>query len=306
MNESIRRELLALKADDLALRARLEQEGRLYRGYDPEMEALHRRNADRLKAIVAEHGWPGRALAGDDGAEASWLIAQHDIAEPAFQRQCLQWVQDAVSRGDAAPWQPAYLIDRIRMFEGWPQIYGTQMAPDDQGEIVVWPIADRYHLNERRRAVGLPMFEERRVPPAPDVSHARERTTRGHVDTWARKVGWRHRILHVTAEGDWTVSQRAGTYRAESLASEGFIHCSEPQQVVWVANRRFRNRQDLVLLHIDIRKLTSQGRYENLEGGTQLFPHVYGPINLESIMKVTPFRPGPAGDFDDDDLAAVY
>lgn len=306
MNEALRGELLDLKAEDVRVRTRLEQEGRLDRGYDPEMEAVHRRNAARLRVIVADHGWPGRALVGDDGAEAAWLIAQHDIGEPAFQRLCLGWLEDAAARGDVAPWQPAYLIDRIRMLEGWPQIYGTQMAPDDDGEIVVWPIADRYRLNERRRGVGLPMFEERRVPSSPATSGGRERTTRGQMDAWARKTGWRHRILHMTAEGEWTDAQRAGAYRAASLATEGFIHCSEPQQVVEVANRLFRNRQDLVLLHIDIRKLTSQGRYENLEGGTQLFPHVYGPINLESIVKVTPFRPGPAGDFDEDDLGAVY
>jgi len=306
MDDTLRRELQDLQTEDLRVRARLEADGRLFRGYDPEMEAVHKRNAARLRDAIAQHGWPTRALVGDDGAEAAWLIAQHDIAEPAFQRKCLQLLEAAASRGDVPAWQPAYLTDRVRMFEGWPQIYGTQMAPDDRGETVVWPIAERYTLNERRRSVGLPSFEERRTAPIPATVPEDQRATRGAMDAWARKVGWRTRILHLTAEADWRAAQRDRAYSPPSLAAEGFIHCSEPQQVIDVANRFFRNRHDLVLLHIDITKLAVPGRYENLEGGTQLYPHVYGPLNLEAVVKVTPFRPGPAGDFDHDDLSAVY
>lgn len=306
LDEVLRSELLELKAEDLRVRAKLEADGRLFRGYAPEMEAVHRRNAARLRELIAQHGWPTRALAGEDGIEAAWLIAQHAIAEPPFQRQALALLEDAASRGDVPPWQPAFLRDRIRMFEGWPQIYGTQMAPDDEGQMIVWPIADRHMLNDRRRRVGLPSFEERKAPPVPPRAPGETHTDRASMDTWARKTGWRQRILHLTGEGDWAEAQRQGAYRPPSLAREGFIHCSEPQQVIEVANRLFRSRQDLVLLQIDITKLTVAGRYENLEGGTQLYPHIYGPLNLDAVVRVTPFRPGPAGDFDVDDLSAVY
>jgi uncharacterized protein (DUF952 family) len=306
MDETIRRELLGMQAEDARVRAALERDGRLFRGYDPEMEAVHKRNAARLREILAEVGWPGRPLVGDQGAEAAWLIAQHAIGEPAFQRRCLALLEDAARRDEVPPWQPAYLLDRIRMLEGWPQVYGTQMAPDDEGRMTVWPIAGRHDLNERRRSVGLRSFEERRTAPVPELGADEQRRERLIMDTWARKVGWRLRVLHLTAETDWAEAEREGTYRPASLASEGFIHCSEPQQVLWVANRLFRNRQDLVLLHIDILKLKSPGRYENLEGGDQLFPHIYGPLNLDAVLKATPFRPGPAGNFDPDDLAAVY
>lgn len=306
VNDTLRRDLIGLKDEDLRVRALLEREGRLFRGYDPEMEAIHRHNAARLRGILAGHGWPARWLVGDDGVEAAWLIAQHAIAEPEFQRQCLRLVEEAASRGDVPRWQPAYLIDRIRMFEGWPQIYGTQMAPDAGGGMAVWPIAERDTLNERRRSVGLPAFEERRTAPVPDRSPEDQRADRAAMDTWARKVGWRQRILHATTEAEWAAAELDGAYRPPSLATEGFIHCSEPQQVVAVANRLFRGRHDLVLLHIDITKLTVGGRYENLEGGAELYPHIYGALNSGSVIKVTPFRPGVVGDFDHDDLAAVY
>jgi uncharacterized protein (DUF952 family) len=67
--------------------------------------------------------------------------------------------------------------------------------------------------------------------------------------------------------------------------------------VVWVANQRFRGRQDLVLLHIEPARLGSEVRYENLEGGVQQFPHVYGVIPLSAIVNVVPLLPASDGTF---------
>jgi uncharacterized protein (DUF952 family) len=79
--------------------------------------------------------------------------------------------------------------------------------------------------------------------------------------------------------------------------AEGFIHCSNGHQVVWVANQRFRGRTDLVLLHIDPTRLGAQVRYENLEGGEELFPHVYGPIPVTAVVDVVRFLPAEDGTF---------
>ena len=113
------------------------------------------------------------------------------------------------------------------------------------------------------------------------------------------------RILHITTGQAWAQAQRDGTYAADSLATEGFIHCSEAHQVIWVANMRFRHRQDLVLLQIDVSRLSAPVVYENLEGGQQLFPHVYGALNLDAVFRATPFPPNADGGFDDDQLGAV-
>lgn len=96
------------------------------------------------------------------------------------------------------------------------------------------------------------------------------------------------RILHITSLAQWTDAQARGAYTADSLAGEGFIHCSDPHQVMWVAQQRFRGRSDLVLLHIDASKISAAIRYENLEGGAELFPHVYGPIPCDAVIDVTP------------------
>jgi uncharacterized protein (DUF952 family) len=104
-------------------------------------------------------------------------------------------------------------------------------------------------------------------------------------------------IFHITSEHAWADAQAQGNYTADSLASEGFIHCSEPHQVAWVANQRFRGRSDLVLLHIDPARLQAPVRYENLEGGRELFPHVYGPVPVSAVVTVTRLLASESGDF---------
>ena len=104
-------------------------------------------------------------------------------------------------------------------------------------------------------------------------------------------------LLHLTTAASWQEARRSGTYAADSLVVEGFIHCSEPQQVIWVANTRFRGRTDLVLLWIDRAQVAAEVRYENLEGGRELFPHVYGSVPAAAVLAVTPFLPSADGTF---------
>jgi uncharacterized protein (DUF952 family) len=105
-------------------------------------------------------------------------------------------------------------------------------------------------------------------------------------------------IYHITTEHQWQDAQCQKHYEAESFQTEGFIHCSDANQVIRVANHFFRNTQGLKLLHIKIELLHSRLVYENLEGGEELFPHVYGPINLDAIVYVSSFEPGADGTFD--------
>lgn len=94
-------ELIALAAKDAAVRRRLGASGALFGGYHPEMEAVHAANAARLERILDAHGWPDVARFGEAAAEAAWLIAQHAIGLPAFQRRCLACVREAAACGTA-------------------------------------------------------------------------------------------------------------------------------------------------------------------------------------------------------------
>ena len=104
-------------------------------------------------------------------------------------------------------------------------------------------------------------------------------------------------ILHIASNEDWSAARALGEYRADSLAGEGFIHCSTPAQVLIPANERYRGRDDLLLLVIDPARLAAALVYEDCYESGQAFPHVYGPLNLEAVTRVVPFPPGPDGRF---------
>ncbi len=104
-------------------------------------------------------------------------------------------------------------------------------------------------------------------------------------------------IFHITGGEEWERGKVAGGYRPRTLASEGFIHCSKPDQVVEVANRLFRGQKGLVLLCINTRRVGPEIVYENLESGRDLFPHIYGLLNLDAVVNVVSFEPEKAGRF---------
>jgi uncharacterized protein (DUF952 family) len=104
-------------------------------------------------------------------------------------------------------------------------------------------------------------------------------------------------IFHITTRNAWDRAVPEGTYRPEAFPIDGFIHCSTPDQVIQVADLRFRGQSGLVLLSIDSDQVIAQIVYENLEGGQQLFPHIYGELNLDAVVQVSDFEPGVDGYF---------
>jgi uncharacterized protein (DUF952 family) len=105
-------------------------------------------------------------------------------------------------------------------------------------------------------------------------------------------------ILHATSQASWAAAQKAGAYIADSLAEAGFIHCSTPEQILRVANALYAGQRDLVLLVIDPSRLTAELRWEpGVDLEPELFPHVYGPINLDAVVRVADFEPDAEGKF---------
>jgi uncharacterized protein (DUF952 family) len=102
-------------------------------------------------------------------------------------------------------------------------------------------------------------------------------------------------IVHLCGRADWQAAQERGEYRAASLEREGFIHFSMPVQVARTANRFFHGRRDLVLLLIDPDRLRAELRYEPADN--DLFPHLYGPLNLDAVVEARDFLPDEAGTF---------
>jgi hypothetical protein len=114
---------------------------------------VDRDNTTRLREVIGRHGWPGCELVGEAGALAAFLLAQH--APPELQEKCLPLLQEAVARGDASPVHLAYLLDRVLMHRGEPQVYGTQYRGVGNGPLEMWTVRDPSGLDQRRAALGL-------------------------------------------------------------------------------------------------------------------------------------------------------
>ena len=113
-------------------------------------------------------------------------------------------------------------------------------------------------------------------------------------------------ILHITTWSAWQQAQAAGEYRTASLDKEGFIHFSRLHQVLGVANAFYRGQTDLVILGVDVARLKAELReeapvhpsaLENAPSAENLFPHLYGPLNLDAVAVVYDFLPEADGSF---------
>ena len=96
-------------------------------------------------------------------------------------------------------------------------------------------------------------------------------------------------ILHIADSGTWEKNLDNSQYFGDTLKRQGFIHCCLPDQVDDVLKNWFPKRKDLTFLEIETDELTSRLEFENLEGGEEKFPHIYGPINREAIISWYPF-----------------
>jgi uncharacterized protein (DUF952 family) len=98
-------------------------------------------------------------------------------------------------------------------------------------------------------------------------------------------------IYHLVTRQMWEKNADQ-PHRADSLASEGFIHCSFADQVAHSANRFYADAAELLLLHIDEDRLSSPLREES-SGTGEIFPHIYGPLNRDAVVRVEALTRGP-------------
>lgn len=118
--------------------------------------SVDERNTRRMRAIISEIGWPTTSKVGAQAEHMAWLLVQH--AELAFQKDCFALMAREPA-DEVCARHLAYLEDRIRVREGLPQRYETQLQMGDGG----WeplPTMDREDLDARRLAIGLEPIAE--------------------------------------------------------------------------------------------------------------------------------------------------
>jgi len=93
-------------------------------------------------------------------------------------------------------------------------------------------------------------------------------------------------IYHITTAKEWDEAQQKGIYEADTLASEGYMHCSTEEQVQGVLERYYADRVNLVKLTINKEKVERPLIFELAGSINEVFPHIYGALNLDSVENV--------------------
>lgn len=112
-------------------------------------------------------------------------------------------------------------------------------------------------------------------------------------------------IYHITTRAAWQAAETLGAYHAHADERAGFIHAATAQQIVTVANTFYKDQTDLVLVCIDESQLEAEVRWEapmhpTADGPPEVdederFPHIYGPVNLDAVVRVVDLPIGPNG-----------
>ncbi|MEL6867452.1 MAG: DUF6624 domain-containing protein [Bacteroidota bacterium] len=192
----IAQKIIQLKTADLQLRDQLIQSGQLGKGYNKEMEALHNHNAQALDQIISKIGYPSIDKVGKEASEAAWLVIQHAISQPSFMKKCAYLLEQAIQENKANPIDLAYLSDRIAVFEGKHQRYGTHFDWDEQGKLSPQAYDDLEKVNQRRKALGLNTLEEQTAIIRQQAKKEKQsppsnlKKRREEIDKWRKKVGW--------------------------------------------------------------------------------------------------------------------
>jgi hypothetical protein len=166
LNEDLRSELMEILKMDQDFRIALDT---LENMYDWESDAVQNTwkqihyndsvNLIRVEEIIEEHGWPTRSLVGEEFVDVPFLVLQH-CGDVEKMEKYLPLIKEAVQREDLEKQSFALFIDRIRMFKGEEQIYGTQLAYNNEtGELELYPVEDETNLNKRRKEMGMGTIE---------------------------------------------------------------------------------------------------------------------------------------------------
>lgn len=98
-------------------------------------------------------------------------------------------------------------------------------------------------------------------------------------------------IFHIANKNVWEASKETGEYTGDTLQTEGFIHCSTREQIYEVACYLFSKKDNLVILEIDEHAVIPEIKYEDAGNG-KLYPHIYGPLNIEAVKNIRDFYIG--------------
>ncbi len=186
--------LVDAAAQDDVVRTRLEQEGKLFGNqYNAEMRSLHEKNADLLDSFLAHYGWPSISKYDFKVHKAAWLIAIHAISKPHVMRRALQNLEQELKHGQPVQNEYAKLFDRVALYEGKQQYYGTQFYPSTTG-FYARNLMDPENVDNRRALLGLPSFADGKKECCPEsggvMDAAELEVFEKNLLAFLKEVGW--------------------------------------------------------------------------------------------------------------------
>lgn len=155
INENLRQELLAMETEDQA--ARRECKGtsdEQIECYKKIGETIDAKNTKRLNEIFDRFGFPGVRLVGKDGFKAYLLVLQHTIGDE-LRVKSLKPIEQAFKRKEIPAHDYANFVDRLRLHQGKPQLYGQGFSFNSEGKMVMDAVVDPKNLDKRRKKIGL-------------------------------------------------------------------------------------------------------------------------------------------------------
>jgi hypothetical protein len=146
------------RKDSLAKAEKLTSKAVQQRIFD-KMNQIDSANIKRIKQIINQYGYPGKSLVGEPTNEATWYVVQHSKNIAEF----FPMIEQA-GKSEELPFRlVAMMQDRLLMYQGKEQVYGTQARCDNlpatatntqKPDCYIWPILDPIHVNERRKQAG--------------------------------------------------------------------------------------------------------------------------------------------------------
>ncbi|MCU7616330.1 hypothetical protein NZ698_03910 [Chryseobacterium sp. PBS4-4] len=178
--------LIELVERDLNTRNKILKDKEFEGKYHPEMEKVHRENAEELRKIIDEIGFPTVSKVGKEASNAAWLIIQHSISEPQFMKSCYELMLK--NDFDVDRKNLAYLYDRIQYFQGLPQKFGTQLNADQ----TIFPVINKNKINEFRQEFNLPNLTLVQINSILSIEEIEkiESQNQDYI-IWRKKIGWK-------------------------------------------------------------------------------------------------------------------
>ncbi|MFD1079553.1 DUF6624 domain-containing protein, partial [Longispora fulva] len=124
-------------------------------------DSVYRTHEKRLRKIIEQYGFPGYDRVGKEGSADFWRMVQHSDHDPAFQKLVLDKMLPEVKNNNAEAEKYGYLVDRVNLNTGKPQLYGTQLAyRSNTGQPYPRNLSDSSNVNKRRMELGMEPLED--------------------------------------------------------------------------------------------------------------------------------------------------